>query len=543
MPASNASLATILHLSDLHFGADHAFASDPSATLIATIADDLADTGLAPDCVVVSGDLTTHGDISGLATAARSLLALQRRHRLHVDDFVIVPGNHDIDFKALAKLPKRADAETKRATAFAHYESFWKSFYGRRRPDKWYTRYWTNGHVFLLGLNSCLRESPEHRGMGLVELEQLRMAARRSASLWSRCQIRIAALHHHLVPVTWTNDRDSMRQHSLTLNTVTVMEELARYGFGVVLHGHQHQPLTASETRYWHMNSPSGSVRSNLVLLGVGSAGAKRDRLGPISKRHYQILTPSPGLLGIRSRVVDSAVSERFEDFQSFTIPLSPALIGPQLTRVLLEREHKTFAPLQPTATGPTAMIDMPADSLVSFMPRALCAAGFICDSITVIGDEPLRPLKMETRSLPMDARLRRVIVPMQTKATLPKSLRQEKLFQLSRRAYREISKSVFPLIRSELGTIVSASDDPLLRALQSNRLGDVSIARFGHAGDSFIAFAYRNVPDNLVRFVFEPPLSLLVAIDSLFERVFRSARPLYNTVRSKASVPTVEVR
>ncbi len=70
----------IVHISDLHFGA---VAEGLPAGLRRAIE------GLAPECVVVSGDLSQHGTAAELAEAKRYLDGLSAPK-------LIVPGNHDI---------------------------------------------------------------------------------------------------------------------------------------------------------------------------------------------------------------------------------------------------------------------------------------------------------------------------------------------------------------------------------------------------------------------------------------------------------------
>lgn len=73
-------MRTIIHLSDLHFGA-----SDPA--LVAAVIDEV--TRLAPDVIAVSGDLTQRARQSQFRAARAFLEALPA-------PIVVVPGNHDV---------------------------------------------------------------------------------------------------------------------------------------------------------------------------------------------------------------------------------------------------------------------------------------------------------------------------------------------------------------------------------------------------------------------------------------------------------------
>src|SRR5688500_9138715 len=73
-------MRTIIHLSDLHFGA-----SDPA--LVSAVIDEV--TRLAPDVIAVSGDLTQRARHSQFRSARAFLEALPA-------PAVVVPGNHDV---------------------------------------------------------------------------------------------------------------------------------------------------------------------------------------------------------------------------------------------------------------------------------------------------------------------------------------------------------------------------------------------------------------------------------------------------------------
>ena len=80
-------MRTLVHLSDLHFGRVDAMLLDP-----------LRDTvhALAPDLVVVSGDLTQRARRAQFAQAAAFLDALPGPQ-------LVVPGNHDVPFYDVAR--------------------------------------------------------------------------------------------------------------------------------------------------------------------------------------------------------------------------------------------------------------------------------------------------------------------------------------------------------------------------------------------------------------------------------------------------------
>ncbi|WP_322770676.1 TIR domain-containing protein, partial [Frankia sp. Cr1] len=99
---------TVLHISDIQFGAHHVFgraglteADRAHASLFARLHDDLRDRagtdGLRPDLVVVTGDLTETGDESEFDQVYDFLVALAERLELDRNRFVVIPGNHDVN--------------------------------------------------------------------------------------------------------------------------------------------------------------------------------------------------------------------------------------------------------------------------------------------------------------------------------------------------------------------------------------------------------------------------------------------------------------
>ena len=80
-------MRTILHASDLHFGAHHA--PERARALLASIG------AIAPDVVAISGDLTQR------ATAPQFRAALAFLGEICVP-IVVVPGNHDLPLHHVA---------------------------------------------------------------------------------------------------------------------------------------------------------------------------------------------------------------------------------------------------------------------------------------------------------------------------------------------------------------------------------------------------------------------------------------------------------
>jgi 3',5'-cyclic AMP phosphodiesterase CpdA len=103
---------TVLHLSDMQFGKNHLFGrlkvpfpeDGKYDSLFARIGEDLAglkkEQGLAPDLLVVSGDLAEWGMSQEFEQAFDFLGKLSDLLELPRGRVVVVPGNHDINRKA-----------------------------------------------------------------------------------------------------------------------------------------------------------------------------------------------------------------------------------------------------------------------------------------------------------------------------------------------------------------------------------------------------------------------------------------------------------
>ncbi|MRN56383.1 tetratricopeptide repeat protein [Paenibacillus monticola] len=97
------STVNILHLSDLHFGAENSI-KNPTALAQRKIAlDSLVDTiskvteNEKPDIVVISGDITWQGSKEGFEQAAIWIEKLLIKLNLTTTELIICAGNHDID--------------------------------------------------------------------------------------------------------------------------------------------------------------------------------------------------------------------------------------------------------------------------------------------------------------------------------------------------------------------------------------------------------------------------------------------------------------
>jgi len=291
----------ILHLSDLHFhDTRHAFALETSATehtLFDALQADLEETrgGEPPAAVIVSGDFTWTGSEEEFALARDFLARLRSAFDLTPDHFVLIPGNHDIQWSE-EPTDYQPEAPVQRPSREA--EQNFRMFFSeavKYNP----TSYLSMGRRFLLGnfvaldvigLNSSRLEQRHFAGYGFVQGSQFRKAVEQMK--WGedkhRTHYRLLVLHHHLLPVAPVEDIGGYDpRFSLTVDATDILSRSTMAEVDLILHGHQHQPFVATFNR--GMNPRESSGRS-IAVHGAGSAGVDRAHLGPVGKNCYSLL-------------------------------------------------------------------------------------------------------------------------------------------------------------------------------------------------------------------------------------------------------------
>lgn len=229
--------ATILHVSDLHFG-------DPKAVLnrgeVGRVFSNLLAKAGRDVFLVLSGDISFKGQKQGYAEAHDALQPVLEASGISRDRIIVCPGNHDV---------------VKSTAGWSFFEAF----------DAWSTELRNDKRCTFSG-NSCRRVSCREADFlvinsayhgdiqyGLVDLTQLDSVLTDMGAAPSQGPPRVAVLHHHLIPFSGRGDE------STTRNAYQVLTRLIRHGFSLVLHGHQHALLEL------------GVGDDSMKLCGVGS--------------------------------------------------------------------------------------------------------------------------------------------------------------------------------------------------------------------------------------------------------------------------------
>ena len=191
-------MATIAHLSDIHFGRVDPRIVDP---LISTTL------ALAPDLLVMSGDLTQRARRRQFREARNCLDRLPHPQ-------LVIPGNHDVPLW---------DVALRFADPYGRYRH-----YIQNDLDPVFA----NDEFIAVGLNSA-RNFPFHGGGRVNELQVDRAAARLRET--PEGKLKIVVTHHPFYLPT----ADHARKHLLG-RAEMAMERLASAGADVFLAGHLH---------------------------------------------------------------------------------------------------------------------------------------------------------------------------------------------------------------------------------------------------------------------------------------------------------------
>lgn len=291
----------ILHLSDIHFGVDFGFpdsATPDNTPLIDRLKSYFEfENKIKIGLVIISGDITSRGDANILFGAATNFLnSLCEILEIDKDQIIIVPGNHDIPLK---------NADFHDYSHEAAYKNFLKSFYNEDKSLSGIDHFVTNDglEIDILRINSVRLRTKSEMNYGFVGWDDYRRIIEDTIHLNSK-SIKIAVLHHHLLPVPNEEQIDPDSEFSsvsVTLDSGKVIEGLQNYNFSIVLHGHQHVPGLNKVARGIKLDSKL-LLEKEIFLIGAGSAGARIERLnGHMRDNSFSILKIEKGVLNLEA--------------------------------------------------------------------------------------------------------------------------------------------------------------------------------------------------------------------------------------------------
>ena len=233
---------TVLHLSDLHYGAGDDEAIERGTPLLIE--------RFEPELVIASGDLSHRGREDQLARASRFLRGLRR-------PVLAIPGNHDIPYTFPGRFTR----------AFREFERQWET----TEPT------FSSPTLHVIGLNSV--RPWRHQSGGIRDAQLARAQERLRAA--ADGAFRVAVLHHHLIGAPWRSRKKPVARRN------HVLVELVRAGADLILAGHIHQ-AAVSERREFEIST--GSERGVVVSIAPGLGQPRPERHGEARGVHvYEI--------------------------------------------------------------------------------------------------------------------------------------------------------------------------------------------------------------------------------------------------------------
>ena len=330
----------ILHLSDLHFGADHAFPLDPQRPGMATdawplverISSRVQELGLRVGVIVISGDLITRGETNGYPIARTFVESLLNAFDLEARHCVIVPGNHDLWTEGVEH-PSRDYGHER------PYRMFLDAVFSSKLQDlERVRRYETPSGIELIfvELNSARLRSDSLREYGYVSKHRYSKllgfvsdVLKQNGSA-PRGQLKFVVLHHHLMPVGPVIIPDEKKPVSLCLDASELISEFQSQGFHFVLHGHGHIPFVGTVGTVARVGDHLAQNRlmsstlppKPMYVVGCGSSGARRERLpDQFDQNVIGLYKPTPRCLQVSFEHYSPSTS--FKPLWSLTLPVS----------------------------------------------------------------------------------------------------------------------------------------------------------------------------------------------------------------------------
>ena len=287
---------SVLHISDSHIG--NTIPTYSVEEIAMRIAGDIGNHSKKIDCVVVTGDIFEGKDNNyDIETAVSFFKKLQERlnkemefSNLKEEDFIFVPGNHD-----LIRTEKGAD--------FSKYKEFLKefhseSYYNKNYNDKYLytTRIFKKQKIAVIGFNSCRVDLSDVQDIswinkvnwdkkkfseemleaiktniedyyksiwddyGKIDLPQLTAAFDELHSKVPKNDeyTIVACFHHHFYP--FPEIYNKIGDVSLMRNFNDVIHELQRNKVKIVLHGHKHLPIIRPITNQKYLSEPDSII-------------------------------------------------------------------------------------------------------------------------------------------------------------------------------------------------------------------------------------------------------------------------------------------
>lgn len=332
----------ILHISDLHFGAHHAWESSATShpaklTLADAIEKTLEQHKIDPTTIgviVASGDISDQGPTEDRYDDA---LAFFRRlfsfTELSAKNLVITPGNHDVTRHVVDGAEGTFDFSQRQyddrlRQAEEPYRAFCDELFGQPSVISRIRRFRSPAsHLNFLQLNSTLprdQYTKEYGFLGLAPLRQLDTLRQIYSEALGRneASVNIAVQHHHVIStvkaeyVPLPRDTEIHDPVSTMVDQSNLIDWCTQYKIRLLLHGHQHKlKCRMISDRFSNHDSPFITD-----IIGAGSAGAtwRADR----EEMSFNLYDVNTDRIRFRALGMDREMA-RLEPLRDFHIPTS----------------------------------------------------------------------------------------------------------------------------------------------------------------------------------------------------------------------------
>lgn len=318
--------STLLWLSDLHLS-ESEFSVDNNKTkksLFEHIQYCLNNAQDEIGGLLITGDITSFADKSGFEKATKLIDDLSRNYVFTNENIVVCPGNHDFKFhtNSLNEDEQPKPISKRYTKAYSH---FYNSIYNIN-PNEYFCCgkkiLLSSGHVVeIVSLNSLyLQQYPNFNGHGFISEKQLNFVE--SEMGWNNKKakntIRIVMMHHHYLPVCYTEAIDVKRASSVVYDADRLMNWMIKHDVKVLLHGHKHKSIV-TQVMYPIDSSTheiSETKMKKISVIGMGGTGCKG------AQNIFGTLNFDDNKLNLKIYQIYSDESSEDAEYQTITLPL-----------------------------------------------------------------------------------------------------------------------------------------------------------------------------------------------------------------------------
>ena len=270
---------------------------------------------IAPDVVLVTGDITEYGKKSEFKQAKAFLDAIAKTLSLSRNRIVLIPGNHDVN--RAASLAYFSDCESEECQPVSpywpklkHYTNFFQDFYHDCQQYQFSEKLpWTiyeipEKSLVIAGLNSVMAEShlaQDH--YGLVGEAQLNWFATKMKEYSTKGWYRIAIVHHNLNKED-VSDVEYLRDEQ-------DLKRILGPHINLLFHGHTHRAQLHMLNQY-------------VPILSTGSSGVTEQARPAEIPNQYQVIQAAASSITVYCRayerttrrwIGDNRISENGSDW------------------------------------------------------------------------------------------------------------------------------------------------------------------------------------------------------------------------------------